>query len=471
MALKERETAASQSSQMANSQSRVPVWLRSKSFYVLLILSIIGISFWNGAGRDYLNLQNPRVDIANLQKVDVDYHMLYPSLEAKQNFAQTFRWWREPWRADQWVGAYWRPLSMQAWWIESHVFGEDHSFNWTRVSVFLCAIFDLLLVAFIWALTKNRWLALAALAIFALPPGWLHAVCPLSDLPTIANADLLIAKGWKDQPDLWANCLSLGALIFVLRERWGWALLCTGLAIGFKESGLMVVPMVAILAASNGSVKRIPLWVYGAAVGMLALMMFGRWLAGPLVFHFHSYGRDVGGPTRYANAVLPLAFTAFSTYGYALFGIGLFALILKRPKSLIVWLVSVLLLLAISIRLLAIQTQQTMDVAFAQFLLLGWAPILMLLVWQLLFAVLWTQKKYFWPAMILAACAYVAALPFAMATQAAVHCLAMGRALQAGFGACWIFGLAAAGYQRLKESRPDLVARFQLAEGSNSAPA
>lgn len=414
---------------------------RLSVIYWLAVVAIIAISLWMGAGRRYLNFENPSIDVAHMKTVDVDYHMLYPSIEAKHSFGETFKWWRERWRADEWVGAYWRPLTMQAWWLQAHIFGEDKSFNWMRISVLLAIAFDFLLLVFLRTLTRRPWLALAGLAIFALPPTWLQYISPLGVVPRVASADLMIVQGWKDQPDLWANCFLLGAMIFALKKRYGWALVCTAAAIGFKESGLMAFPLVAILAVSRGEFKKIPIWVYGASIVMLALMMYARWLAGPLVLQFHSYGNNVGGLTRYSNAVFPLAFTGIGSWSTFIFGIGIFAFIVQRPKNLIVGLLVIIGLFAASVGLTALQERMTLDVALAHFIIVGLLPAIILSSWLAVIYLLWKQKTYFSPAITLALCGYVAALPFAMATQAAEHCLALGRALLAGYGACVAFAI------------------------------
>jgi hypothetical protein len=409
--------------------------------YWIAVAIIIAISLWTGDGRRYLNSENPRVDIQRLQQTDVDYHMLYPSIEAKHDFTQTFAWWREPWRSDTWVGAYWRPLTMQAWWIESHTFGEDRPANWMRTSLLLSILFDLLLVSFVRTFTSNKWLALAALAIFALPPWWPHAISPLTVLPRVSNADLLIAQGWKDQPDLWANCLIVAAMICSLREKWIPTLVFTALAIAFKESGLVVFPLVAILMICQRRMKSIPLWVYGASVSMLVLMMYARSVAGPLVFHFHSYGGNAGGPTRYTNAMFPLGFAAFSSAGQALCAFGVFALLVLRPKRPLVWLASLVALFVATVGCIAIQQGLTLDIAFAQLVLIGSPPIALLVLWLLLGTTIWKEKSIFHKAATFAACGYVAAIPFAMATQAALHCLALANAFLAAYGACATFAL------------------------------
>ncbi len=404
-----------------------------------------------GAGSRYLNTENPKVDILQLQKVDVDYHMLYPALESKPTFWSTFNWWHEPWRGDAWVGAYWRPLSMQAWWLEAHLFGEDRSFNWMRFSLILSVFFNILLLYFLWLLTKNRFLALVGMALFDFPAAWFHWICPLSDLPRVNNADLMIIQGWKDQPDLFANIFVVGALILAVKNRWVLSLLCAAAAIGFKESGLMAFPLAAIVVWPTQGLKRMPWWVYVSSASIVALMMVARWFAGPLVFAFHSYGRDVGGLTRYLNAMLPLGLSALSSAGETLVGAGLAGLLLWRPKSLPVWLGAILGLLFAGVALVACQESLPLDVAFAQLLDQGAVPVLLLTLWLIVIAVLWTHKIYFKWAMILAACAFVSALSFGLATQAALHVLALARAFQAGYGACVVFGVGAAVLAKLRQ--------------------
>jgi hypothetical protein len=408
----------------------------TKVLFCLAIALIIAISFWMGVGRRYLSGANPQEDIVNLQRTEVDYHQLYPALESKHTFGETFNWWREPWRADEWVGAYWRPLSMQVWWIESHVFGEDRSFQWMRVSLFLAALFDVLLCVFLWRLSRRRLFAIIGLAIFALPGAWLHMISPLSKEPRISNADLLLLQGWKDQPDLFANCLIIGAMIFALRRRYGWALVCAALAPCFKESGLMVFPLLLGVVIYCGDLKQLPKWVYAGVASVLALYMLGRYSAGPMVFHFHTHGGDAGALTRYSNAMFPHAWMSLDSLGEALAGIGISGLLLWRPKQPMIWLGYLIGLIAICVIAVALQARISLDVAFAQFFLVGPWPIAMLVLWFIVTAVVCKQRSYLRPAVFLAVCAFLVAIPFAMVTGALEHVLCLARAFQAGYGAC-----------------------------------
>ena len=411
--------------------------LRSKLplLYGVAIALLIFISFWMGAGRRYLSFANPREDIVNLQRIEVDYHQLYPSLESKQTFAQSFDWWHEPWRADQWVGAYWRPLSMQAWWIESHLFGEDRSYNWMRVSLLLAALFDVLLFLFFWRLTCRRLFALVGLAIFVLPGAWIHLLSPLAVVPRISNADLLLVQGWKDQPDLFANCLIIAAMIFAFDRRYFGALICACLAPCFKESGLLVFPLVLAMVVYAGDFRRLPKWIYAAVASFFALYMFARWTAGPMVFHFHTHGGDAGAISRYTNAMLPLAIIALTSIGAAFAGLTTFGLILWRPRRLWMWTSAVAASLFVGVLLLALQRLMELDVAFAQFLLDG-EPVLLFILWLLVTAAIIMARIYLKPAIFLAACAFFVAIPFAMVTGALEHVLTLARAFQAGYGAC-----------------------------------
>lgn len=416
----------------------------SRAVYPLAIASILAAGLWLGTARQYLSFDNPKIDIVRLQEIDVDYQKLYPAIESKATFLQTFHWWHEPWREDQWVAAYWRPLTMQAWWLQSHLFGEDRSYNWMRLSLVLTVGLALLFTELMRRLTGRRLVALLGLALFALPAHWTNSLTPLSAQPRIWNIDLLICDGWKDQPDLFANCLILGAMVCALRNRLGLALACAGVAIGFKESGMMAFPLVALIATSQRGVRSIPWWCYAGGAGIMGVVMICRWFAGPLVFAFHTYGRNVSGLTRFGNAMLPVGFTAFSSWGQTLLALGMFGLLLWRPKRPLVWAAILLGAFGTAVGLVAWQEQLSWEVALANLLLVGTLPALLLLAWLCIGWVLWTQKQQFRWALILAACSYLAAIPFAMATQTADHVLTLARAFQAGYGACVVLAFAAA---------------------------
>ena len=343
---------------------------------------------------------------------------------------------------------------MQVWWTQAHVFGEAKTFNWMRVSVLLAAAFDLLFYVFLKTLTKNTFLALIGLALFLIPPDWLVHVNPLA-VSQMSGTDLLLKAGWLDQPDLWTNCLTLGALLVAMREKWGWTLLLTGIAIAFKESGMMIFPLVALVMLGTARFSRIPAWVYGASAVMLGLMMYARWLAGPLVFQFHSYGNDVSGPTRYWIAMSPLAFGALFSLGQTLFALGTSGVILWRQKSILVTLGCLLGCFFLSVVLVSWQNRLALDVAFAHLIDSGWKPMSLLVAWVLFFTILLKNRELLKHALLLTGCALVAALPFAMATQAGAHCLALGRAFEAGFGACWAVAIGAAILSFVKKRFPN----------------
>jgi hypothetical protein len=414
------------------------------TLYGVVIALIILASFWLGTGRRYLNLDNPRHDIINLQAKEVDYHMLYPSIESKRTFAETFDWWHEAWRADEWVGAYWRPLSMQAWWIEARLFGIDRSHSWMRVSLTLAALFDVLLFFLFWKMTKRRLLALVGLALFALP-SWIVTVSPLSSQPRIWNADLLFCQGWKDQPDLFANCLTVGALLLAIDRRYTWALLCAALAPCFKESGLLTFPLVLGVVIYQGDLKTMPKWVYGGVVTVFAFYMYGRWSSGPMVFRFHTHGGDAGAWARYSNAILPLAWLSLASIGHAIAATGVLALLVRGPKRTYIWMASIIGLLASSVGVTALQTRGPLDVALAQFIL-GAGSALLFLLWLLVALIVWQRREFLSPALFFAACAFFVAVPFAMVTGALEHVLTLARAFQAGYGACVLLAVCAFAY-------------------------
>jgi len=430
-----------------------------RTAYWLLAAFLIFASLWLGVGRKYLNFDNPSQDIVHLQATEVDYHQLYPALESKHTFAQTFQWWREPWRADQWVGAYWRPLSMQAWWIESHAFGEDRSFNWMRVSVLLSIVFDLLLLQLFRILFKHRLYALVGLAIFVLPGSWMHAITPLAISPRIWNADLLLTQGWKDQPDLFANSLILAAMICTFRKRYGWALLFGALAPCFKESGLLAYPLLLGVVTYQGELKRLPKWIYAGVGAVYAAILLARYLAGPMVFHFHTHGGHAGAVVRYTNAMLPLSVLLLTSFGAALLGLALFSLLILKPNRPLVWLRILLPTLLLAILIAALQGGVTYDVAFAQFLMDGWQSTLLFTLWLVVTFLVWQQREFLKPAIFLTACALLVAVPFATVTGALEHVLTLARAFQAGYGACVALSLGRAVVAVLQRS-PKFAARF-----------
>ncbi len=241
----------------------------------------------------------PRMD-----KIDIP--MLLGALSEKTTFASTFAWWHESWTRQT---AYWRPLTMQSFWLEKRLFGLDRYDRWMWVSFALGAAFAALLGIYVRVVTGRRDLALLSVALFTLPS-------PLSLLRNIVssgpNSDLVLGT-WKDQPDLWANCLTLAALILLHRRRFAWALACGAAAVCFKESGWLVFPLSLVQLIATRRLREMPLWVYGAAAAVILTLLGFRYSAGPAVMRGYHMGSNQHWHDRYVNALEGVYFSMMFT--------------------------------------------------------------------------------------------------------------------------------------------------------------
>ncbi|MBI3721066.1 MAG: hypothetical protein HY248_00810, partial [Fimbriimonas ginsengisoli] len=147
--------------------------LRTRGGFAVLAALVILLAMVFGPAARYLNFKNPddSASMLGARATSVDYHDIYISLESKRSLADTFDWWHASWVVTR--NTFWRPLTMQAWWIESRAFGEFRTHNWMRASVVLYALYGALFAAFVARLTRRRSLALLSLGLFMLPHGFL----------------------------------------------------------------------------------------------------------------------------------------------------------------------------------------------------------------------------------------------------------------------------------------------------------
>ncbi len=366
--------------------------------------------------------------------IDVDIYMLVTAIESKSTFANTFDWWTESWTL---MTEYWRPLTMQTLWLQWHTFGYEKIHLFFVVSVILNLIYLGLFGMATYYLTRNRWIALASVFLFGctrfyLPP--LSFLLPDHELFSPSSA---LLTSWKDQPDLWTDCLIMGALLASLTKRWWAALLCTGLAICFKESGWLTFPMILIVLGFQGQLKSIPKWVYGAGLGMSLVLLALRWSAGPKVFVGYRLGRNLYWYLKYNTAVGGmLSGVVLGSTGSFVMALVLFALFfLWKPKSPIIILLGLISAFATNIAVIMLQKQVGWDVAGV--LSFSWetsiVPCLIALFWIAGIFLLWKTPwaRHSALASLLLGC--VAATQYAAAAHVRTHVLYLADSFQTIF--------------------------------------
>ncbi len=291
---------------------------------------VVWLAFLNVYGQEYDWLSSTNIvaksrAITLVDKVDVP--ILYASLATKPTFASTWAWWHTSWTL---TVPYWRPLSIQAFWLEKHFFTLDRLDRWMWLSLALHLVCSGLLGVFAYLLTRRRDVALLTVALYTIiisfPSNWgLYLYAP----------GLLANWNWKDQVDLFADTCTFSALIAALTQRYWMALAGCTLAVCFKESGWLAFALVVALLTYRGELRRVPVSVTVAVILTVATLLALRWSAGPQVWHgYHdTNGVNHHWISRYATATSGIAInTLFFNPGTAVVGVALLGLIALRNR-------------------------------------------------------------------------------------------------------------------------------------------
>lgn len=272
-------------------------WIVLAAVAVLLVAQMLAVESRWLFNRDIVAFSR------NVPRVDrIDVPMLLGSLAAKPTFVSTFAWWHESWAKQ---APYWRPLTMQTFWLEKRLFSLDRYDRWMWVTFVLGMVYAVLLGIYVHTLTGRRDLALLSVALFTLPSPLGHFQ---NIIPTGPNSALVLGS-WKDQPDLWANSLILAALVLTHRRRFGWALACSAVAVCFKESGWLVFPLCFVQLLAMRRLRELPPWVYGVSVVVVLTLLAFRYSAGPEVVRGYHMGSNTHWRNRYVNALEGLYFS------------------------------------------------------------------------------------------------------------------------------------------------------------------
>ncbi|MGO8673771.1 MAG: hypothetical protein ACLQVD_20730 [Capsulimonadaceae bacterium] len=258
-----------------------------------LVCFTVVMVVWNVASnQDILANAHPNV------LLDMDIQLIAQSLATKPTFASTFTWWHSNWEL---VNPFWRPLTMQVFWMEKHCFTLQ-GFRWWQLVTGLMELISLALYAwFVRLLTRRTDMTCIAVLTFAGPRLGLPIDQFLSGL--WHTTPINVATAWKDQPDIFADTFLFASLICLLKKRYAPGLVFAFISVSFKESGWMVWFIALVLLAIRGELRALPRWVFVAAAIEIAALIALRYSAGPAVFR----GADVGSNrhwfTRYVGGV------------------------------------------------------------------------------------------------------------------------------------------------------------------------
>ncbi len=377
-----------------------------------------------------------------MQPVQWDYLQLEKSLEARPTFTSTFDYWVSPWRFDLKEAPYWRPLTMQAMWLEKQAFGMRNPNGWLWVTTLCNAVYLGLIAATAFTLTRSRWMSVITLALFVATPGVLEWLRILQFNPSSSNG-LLLEGGWLDQPDIWANCCILGAILLAYHRKLWPALLVATAATTFKESGFVAFLFAFGVIAFTGQVKRTP-WHFYLAVGTVLFALFAlRWQAGPEV--------RAGGATmmskyiwvRFQGGVAGVILQEAQWFwGAGLAALSAFVLLRwKRPTSVVGRFCLFVFAVGIGAVIQAIQSRTVPSAGLVIMLTPGLRPGFLFFGWLWIMTIV--CKRYPLPLLgAILGLIVISAMPYAMSRTAGWHSISLTRSFQAIFVAMSVVALA-----------------------------
>ena len=414
-------------------------WKRGRllrpAFYLYCIAAIV-LSVWQmGVYQGWSRSPQECVRLSqNMAAQDLDlYQWLLPGLAAMTRWPQTLAWWH-----GTWVGQvpFWRPLTSYAFWLEYRLFSPERFDRWFWVSAVSHLIFTVTLFVFVRRLTRRPVVAALTALLFAGVPAfspfaWADWRSSFWHMPVFGFDAIPPAKvaldSWKNQPEAWTGALTLTALTCALSRRWAACLVCTGLSIGFKESGWLTFPLIGLALWADGSLLAVPRRIFYSA-GVLALSLLClRAASGWTVFYGYHMGSNGHWAARYGLECLgPYVrlFALSASAPPALLGTALFLLTripgLRLPVRLLAAFAVTLAMGAI----MAVQEGQGLAVALTMLVMwnMGFQPVVVSFLWLLEAATVWNAVPH---RVVLAVtlCGMVAALPLAAAAQVQAHVL------------------------------------------------
>jgi len=314
-------------------------------------------------------------DIAASTDFDLSQYIL-PGLERIHGLRSTLPWWN-----GTWVGQvpFWRPLTSYGFLLEYRLLPDDRYDYWFIVTIISHLTFCSLLLLFTSKLTGRLSVGLLTIVIFAgsavmSPAGIDQRYFELMGMPCPA-CDVAFGD-WKNQPEIWSGAAILGSLTFALYRKWVGSILCSAVAVAFKENGWLTFPLLGLLLYGTGRWKETPRSVIAAYFACIIALFLIRLNCGASVFYGYHYGHNNGWLARYVYAAMtPYISTFFAiTCAPVILGTGAFvAWRLSGWKT--VWRVSFFILsLALSITDIAVT--QKIDAITATYMQFSWGMYL-----------------------------------------------------------------------------------------------
>ena len=318
-------------------------WIVAWSFLIFLTIDDVYIEI--GA---WLFPTNP-IRLSPYLADQIDVPLIIHSVDSKPTFASTFAWWHTSWIP---TVPFWRPLTIQTFWLEKHFLTTARYDLWFWVSTIGHFVMLAALTWMVWTSTLRNPVSGRAIGPRLPSPQslgnrtdslisdingpngdavpvaeersadvvrrkailwltlWIYAAVKLGGITPVFFSDLFAGAqasvaflAWKNQPDILADIFVFSCLALVSRHKWWLAIACGFIAVAFKESGWMVWLIAGVLLTVRGDWRRVPAKVYVGAGVVIATLLALRWISGPDVFRGYHQGSNHSWLTRYEMAV------------------------------------------------------------------------------------------------------------------------------------------------------------------------
>jgi hypothetical protein len=404
--------------------------------------------------RSWLFSHHPALDSRHLLTDDyIDVPPILGSIAQKHTFLQTFTWYHTTWQPNSHT-PFWRPLTIQAFWLEAHVFGEDRFDRWIWLSIAMNCVCLALMYSLAKTISGRRDVALVTVALY----GICATVRLLHSSFVFPGAAWVSTGAWKNQEDLFVDAFTLASMIAVARGKWCPALLCAALAVCCKESGWMTFFLDLVVVLLTGQVGKVPRSVWAATILVACVLIGLRASAGHEVFRGFHIGTNRYWYVRYSGAVAGLIGETFCDDPCAcVLALMPWAFVFasRRAGNLYAGLAGALAVLGLSALVSTMQLGCSPFIGLTVILCPDTgrlADAVFCGIWIFLVSILLRDRPMRLLALFAVVCSFVAGVPYAGATQVGAHALHLADGFQALFGASLVVAFWAWGEQQVRLS-------------------
>lgn len=258
---------------------------------------------------------------------DTDQHLFMDQSSRLPSFWDSLKLWGRTVPSDN---VYWRPLLMWTFWAQYRLFGGAPA-GYIACLILAHMVYLAAMCAGLRTVTRSWAIGLLGILIFAgsravFPMTLVNAALRWDPLWTAGAGSNVALYFWKDQNEMWSGALFWGALIASSRQRWYLTTFLFVVGVMEKEYAWAVPVFVALLAASEGRLRRIPraAWIaMAASSALLALVRVEVGLAVATHHISHNVLHNLSlGIMRYLRLVAGRGLLAFTAVSWAAPAIG-----------------------------------------------------------------------------------------------------------------------------------------------------